>query len=72
MGPCNLLCQLSSVALPDAIASAFVRLPLDHGLAVGRETLPGQLVLDHPNVSHRHAAFEVAAGMRCVTRPRRK
>lgn len=38
------------------------RLPLDHGLTVGRQAMPGQVVLDHPNVSRRHAAFEVADG----------
>jgi ABC transport system ATP-binding/permease protein len=42
-------------ALPD-------RLPLDHGLTVGRQAMPGQVVLDHPNVSRRHAAFEVVGG----------
>ena len=35
---------------------------LNHGLTVGRQALPGQVVLDHPNVSRRHAAFEVADG----------
>jgi ABC transport system ATP-binding/permease protein len=38
------------------------RLPLDHGLTVGRQVMPGQVVLDHPNVSRRHAAFEVIGG----------
>ena len=38
------------------------RLPLDHGLTVGRQAMPGQVVLDHPNVSRRHAEFEVAGG----------
>ncbi len=38
------------------------RLPLDHGLTVGRQAMPGQIVLDHPNVSRRHAAFEVVDG----------
>lgn len=38
------------------------RVPLDHGLTVGRQVMPGQIVLDHPNVSRRHAAFEVADG----------
>jgi pSer/pThr/pTyr-binding forkhead associated (FHA) protein len=32
----------------------------DHGLIVGRQKAPGQIVLDHPNVSRRHAAFELA------------
>jgi len=32
---------------------------LDRGLTVGRQAMPGQVVLDHPNVSRRHAAFEV-------------
>ena len=35
---------------------------LDHGMTVGRQALPGQVVLDHPNVSRRHAAFELAGG----------
>ena len=38
------------------------RVPLDHGLTVGRQAMPGQVVLDHPNVSRRHAAFEVVGG----------
>jgi FHA domain len=38
------------------------RVPLDHGLTVGREAMPGQVVLDHPNVSRRHAAFEIVNG----------
>jgi ABC-type multidrug transport system ATPase subunit len=38
------------------------RVPLDHGLTVGREAMPGQVVLDHPNVSRRHAAFEIVDG----------
>jgi pSer/pThr/pTyr-binding forkhead associated (FHA) protein len=36
--------------------------PLDRGLTVGRQAIPGQVVLDHPNASRRHAAFEVAGG----------
>jgi ABC-type multidrug transport system ATPase subunit len=35
---------------------------LDHGLTIGRQVMPGQVVLDHPNVSRRHAEFEVAGG----------
>jgi len=42
-----------------AVAAAPSRVPLDHGLTVGRQPMPGQVVLDHPNVSRRHAAFEV-------------
>ena len=38
------------------------RLSLDLDLTVGRQALPGQVVLDHPNISRRHAAFEVAGG----------
>src|SRR6478752_6883822 len=38
------------------------RTPLDHDLTVGRQAMPGQLVLDHPNVSRCHAAFDVFAG----------
>src|ERR1700729_2561629 len=38
------------------------RVLLDHGLTVGREAMPGQVVLDHPNVSRRHAAFEIVDG----------
>ena len=45
----------AAVALPN-------HLPLDHGLTVGRQAMPGQVVLDHPNVSRRHAEFEVAGG----------
>jgi ABC-type multidrug transport system ATPase subunit len=45
-----------------AIATLPDRLPLDHALTVGRQAMPGQIVLDHPNVSRRHAAFEVVGG----------
>lgn len=45
-----------------ATAAAATRVTLDRGLTVGRQALPGQVVLDHPNVSRRHAAFEVADG----------
>ena len=45
-----------------AIATWPDRLPLDHALTVGRQAMPGQIVLDHPNVSRRHAAFEVVGG----------
>jgi ABC-type multidrug transport system ATPase subunit len=38
------------------------RVPLNHGLSVGRQPMPGQIVLDHPNVSRRHAAFEIVDG----------
>jgi len=38
------------------------RLLLDHGLTIGRQVMPGQVVLDHPNVSGRHAEFKVAGG----------
>jgi ABC-type multidrug transport system ATPase subunit len=44
-----------SAAVPD-------RVPVDNGLTVGRQAMPGQVVLDHPNVSRRHAAFEVVDG----------
>ena len=47
--------QTAAAALPN-------HLPLDHGLTVGRQAMPGQVVLDHPNVSRRHAEFEVAGG----------
>jgi ABC transport system ATP-binding/permease protein len=48
----------------DAVAAGTApdRVPLDHGLTVGRQAMPGQVVLDHPNVSRRHAAFDVANG----------
>jgi hypothetical protein len=56
--------QMPSLARLNAIAvdSVSARLSLDHSLTVGREAMPGQVVLDHPNVSSRHAAFEVAGG----------
>ena len=44
------------------LAIARDRVPLDHGLTVGRQAIPGQVVLDHPNVSRRHAAFEITDG----------
>ena len=46
----------------DGVATLPDRVPLDHGLTVGRQAMPGQVVLDHPNVSRRHAAFEVVDG----------
>src|SRR6185312_14959789 len=46
----------------DRVVAVRGRVPLDHNLTVGRQTMPGQVVLDHPNVSRRHAAFEVADG----------
>jgi ABC transport system ATP-binding/permease protein len=46
----------------DEVAAALSRVLLDHGLTVGRQAMPGQVVLDHPNVSRRHAAFEVTGG----------
>ena len=44
------------------VVSVRDRVSLDHGLTVGRQSIPGQIVLDHPNVSRRHAAFEIADG----------
>jgi ABC-type multidrug transport system ATPase subunit len=46
------------------MATGPVRLSLERSLTVGREAMSGQVVLDHPNVSRRHAEFEVATG--CV------
>ncbi len=53
---------MSARAADITFAAAPGRVPLGHGLTVGRKALPGQVVLDHPNVSSRHAAFEVAEG----------
>lgn len=44
----------------DSVVTPPSRTPLDHDLTVGRQAMPGQLVLDHPNVSRRHAAFDVS------------
>ncbi len=44
------------------LATVRDRVLVDHGLTVGRQAIPGQVVLDHPNVSGRHAAFEIADG----------
>ena len=38
------------------------RVPLDRGLTLGRQAMPGQVVLDHPNVSRRHAALAIVDG----------
>ena len=46
-------------ALVERLPAGPNRVPLGHGLTVGRQALPGQVVLDHPNVSRRHAAFEI-------------
>jgi pSer/pThr/pTyr-binding forkhead associated (FHA) protein len=35
---------------------------LGHGLTVGRQATPGQVVVNHPNISRGHAAFEVVDG----------
>jgi ABC-type multidrug transport system ATPase subunit len=53
---------LTIVRTGGAVATVPDRVPLDHGLTVGRQAMPGQVVLDHPNVSRRHAAFEVTGG----------
>ena len=44
-------------------AAQLKRVALVHGLTVGRQAIPGQIVLDHPTVSRRHAAFEVTDGI---------
>ena len=46
----------------DGIATLRDWVPLNHGLTIGRQAMPGQVVLDHPNVSRRHAAFEIVGG----------
>jgi pSer/pThr/pTyr-binding forkhead associated (FHA) protein len=46
----------------DGVATVRDRVPLGHGLTLGRQAIPGQVVLDHPNVSRRHAAFEIVGG----------
>ena len=46
----------------DGVATVRNRVPLDHDLTFGREAMPGQVVLDHPNVSRCHAAFELVDG----------
>ena len=53
-----------AVAQPDPVAAEAVpnRVLLDHGVTVGRQTMPGQMDIDHPNVSGRHAVFEVVNG----------
>jgi ABC-type multidrug transport system ATPase subunit len=55
---------MPSIARPNAnaVSPEFARLPLDHSLTVGRQAIPGQVVLDHPNISLRHAALDVANG----------
>jgi pSer/pThr/pTyr-binding forkhead associated (FHA) protein len=42
----------------DRVDAARERIALDRSLTVGRQDLPDQIVLDHPSVSRRHAAFE--------------
>jgi pSer/pThr/pTyr-binding forkhead associated (FHA) protein len=46
----------------DTVTTPPSRTPLDHDLTVGHQAMPGQLVLDHPNVSRCHAAFDVSGG----------
>jgi ABC-type multidrug transport system ATPase subunit len=46
----------------DSVAALPNRTPLRHDLTVGRQIMPGQLVLDHPSVSRCHAAFDVSDG----------
>ena len=48
--------------MQSGVATVRDRVPLGHGLTVGRQAIPGQVVLDHPNVSRRHAAFEIVNG----------
>jgi ABC-type multidrug transport system ATPase subunit len=51
-----------TIAQPEEIATAIApdRITLDRGLIIGRQAARGQIVFDHPNVSRRHAAFEVS------------
>jgi ABC-type multidrug transport system ATPase subunit len=46
----------------EAIVPAPDRLSLDRSLTIGRQDYPGQIVFDHPAVSRRHTAFDVANG----------
>ena len=46
----------------NGLATVRERVPLDRSLTVGRQAMPGQVMLDHPNVSRRHAAFEIVDG----------
>jgi ABC-type multidrug transport system ATPase subunit len=48
--------------MSNGFATVRDRVLLGHGLTLGRQAIPGQVVLDHPNVSRRHAAFEIADG----------
>ena len=52
----------ASVPADNGGATVRERVPLDRSLTVGRQAMPGQVVLDHPNVSRRHAAFEIVDG----------
>src|SRR6516164_2814496 len=55
-------------ARPGPVAAAQPkRVALVHGLTVGRQAIPGQIVLDHPTVSRRQAAFEVTDGIVLVS-----
>ena len=53
-------------AAPAAVAAPETALPeriaLRGNLTIGRIPAPGQVVLDHPTISRRHAGFESAEG----------
>jgi ABC-type multidrug transport system ATPase subunit len=54
--------ELTMMGRVEAIVPTPDRLSLDRSLTVGRQDYPGQIVFDHPAVSRRHTAFEVANG----------
>ena len=54
--------EATMIGRAENIIPAPDRLLLDRSLTVGRQDYPGQVVFDHPAVSRRHAAFDVANG----------
>src|SRR5580698_9136166 len=54
--------EATMIGRPEPLVASPNRLPLDRGITVGRQDHPGQIVFDHPAVSRRHTAFDVANG----------
>ena len=52
--------ERTTIARPSATATLPNQIRLERRVTVGRQSLPDQVVLDHPAVSRRHTAFERA------------
>ncbi|HEY1414112.1 MAG TPA: FHA domain-containing protein, partial [Rhodopila sp.] len=54
--------EATMIGRTDPIVATPDRLALDRSLTIGRTDHPGQIAYDHPAVSRRHVAFDVANG----------